>query len=412
MAPTPTPSPSAATPDPTKMRPPIQAPTNSEFLQRAYAALDCSKPENYQGGTPDKPEEWLVTCSKDGSAKYLLEPAFIRGTQVSDAQAQLPQNGAGGWQVNLTFDTEGAKALADVSTRLVPLQPPKNQFGIILDGLVVSSPYFQEPILGGTASINGNFTNQQAKDLANVLKYGALPVNLQIAEITSVSPTLGADQLKAGLIAGALGLLLVVIYLLLYYRALGIVAVVSLMEAALLTYTVFVILGRTVGLALTLAGVAGAIVSIGITADSFVVYFERIRDDVRERKSLRVACETGWSKARNTLLAADFVSFLAAAILYFISIGNVRGFAFTLGLTTIVDVVVAFLFTRPIVALLARSKWFTRGGPLTGVSPERLGVEPSRELVEARAEKARRKQEKQTVSAGVGNGASSEGEGE
>ena len=394
------------------MRPPIQAPTNSEFLQRAYAALDCSKPENYQGGTPDKPEEWLVTCSKDGSAKYLLEPAFIRGTQVSDAQAQLPQNGAGGWQVNLTFDTEGAKALADVSTRLVPLQPPKNQFGIVLDGLVVSSPYFQEPILGGTASINGNFTNQQAKDLANVLKYGALPVNLQIAEITSVSPTLGADQLKAGLIAGALGLLLVVIYLLLYYRALGIVAVVSLMEAALLTYTVFVILGRTVGLALTLAGVAGAIVSIGITADSFVVYFERIRDDVRERKSLRVACETGWSKARNTLLAADFVSFLAAAILYFISIGNVRGFAFTLGLTTIVDVVVAFLFTRPIVALLARSKWFTRGGPLTGVSPERLGVEPSRELVEARAEKARRKHEKQTVSAGVGNDASSEGEGE
>jgi len=410
--PTPTPSPSAAAPDPTKMRPPIQAPTNSKFLQRAYAALDCSKPENYQGGTPDKPEEWLVTCSKDGSAKYLLEPAFIRGTQVSDAQAQLPQNGAGGWQVNLTFDTDGAKALADVSTRLVPLQPPKNQFGIILDGLVVSSPYFQEPILGGTASINGNFTNQQAKDLANVLKYGALPVNLQIAEITSVSPTLGADQLKAGLIAGALGLLLVVIYLLLYYRALGIVAVVSLMEAALLTYTVFVILGRTVGLALTLAGVAGAIVSIGITADSFVVYFERIRDDVRERKSLRVACETGWSKARNTLLAADFVSFLAAAILYFISVGNVRGFAFTLGLTTVIDVVVAFLFTRPIVALLARSKWFTRGGPLTGVSPERLGVEPSRELKEARAERARRKHKEEPVTAGVGSGTSSEGESE
>jgi protein-export membrane protein SecD len=154
---------------------------------------------------PTSQKNGFVTCSKDGSAKYLLEPAFIRGTQVSDAQAQLPQNGAGGWQVNLTFDTDGAKALADVSTRLVPLQPPKNQFGIILDGLVVSSPYFQEPILGGTASINGNFTNQQAKDLANVLKYGALPVNLQIAEITSVSPTLGADQLKAGLIAGAPG---------------------------------------------------------------------------------------------------------------------------------------------------------------------------------------------------------------
>lgn len=414
-APTPTPSPAAA---PDVVRPPIQSATNNEALQQAFVALDCSIPDNYKGGTPDKPEEWLVTCSKDGSAKYLLEPAFIRGTQVSDAQAQLPQNGAGGWQVNLTFDTDGAKALADVSTRLVPLSPPKNQFGIVLDGLVVSSPYFQEPILGGTASINGNFTNEQAKELANVLKYGALPVNLQIAEITSVSPTLGADQLRAGLIAGAIGLFLVVIYLLLYYRALGIVAVASLVEAALLTYTIFVILGRTVGLALTLAGVAGAIVSIGITADSFVVYFERIRDDVRDRKSLRVACETGWSKARNTLLAADFVSFLAAAILYVISVGNVRGFAFVLGLTTVIDVVVAFLFTRPIVTLLARSPWFIRGGPMTGVSPERLGVEPSRELLAARAAKSesktdkrdKRDDEKEPAVAGFGARKSTEGE--
>ncbi len=403
--PTPTPAPSADV-----VRPPIQSPTNNEALQRAFVALDCSIPANYQGGTPDKPEEWLVTCSKDGSAKYLLEPAFIRGTQVTDAQAQLPQNGAGGWQVNLTFDTDGAKTLADVSTRLVPLSPPQNQFGIVLDGLVVSSPFFQEPILGGTASINGNFTIEQAKELANVLKYGALPVNLQIAEITSVSPTLGADQLRAGLIAGALGLVLVVIYLLLYYRALGVVAVVSLVEAALLTYVIFVILGRTVGLALTLAGIAGAIVSIGITADSFVIYFERIRDDVRERKSLRAACETGWSKARNTLLAADFVSFLAAAILYIISVGNVRGFAFALGLTTVIDVAVAFLFTRPIVTLLARSPWFTRGGPMTGVSPERLGVEPSRELLEARAAKGRRKAEKSTSDNSTSDNDASDGE--
>ncbi len=401
----PTPAPSADV-----VRPPIQSPTNNEALQRAFIALDCSIPANYQGGTPDKPEEWLVTCSKDGSAKYLLEPAFIRGTQVTDAQAQLPQNGAGGWQVNLTFDTDGAKTLADVSTRLVPLSPPQNQFGIVLDGLVVSSPFFQEPILGGTASINGNFTIEQAKELANVLKYGALPVNLQIAEITSVSPTLGADQLRAGLIAGALGLVLVVIYLLLYYRALGIVAVVSLVEAALLTYVIFVILGRTVGLALTLAGIAGAIVAVGITADSFVIYFERIRDDVRERKSLRVACETGWSKARNTLLAADFVSFLAAAILYIISVGNVRGFAFALGLTTVIDVVVAFLFTRPIVTLLARSPWFIRGGQMTGMSPERLGVEPSRELLEARAAKGRRKAEESTSDNSTSDNDASDGE--
>lgn len=368
-------------------KPPIQESTNSPALQQAYAALDCTKPENFQGGTPDNPELWLVTCAKDGSAKYLLEPAFIRGTQVTDAQAQLPQSGGGGWQVNLTFDGDGAKQLADVSTRLVKLPAPQNQFGIVLDGLVQSSPFFQEPILGGTASISGTFTNQQAKELANVLKYGALPVNLTIAEVTSVSPTLGADQLKAGLLAGALGLLLVVIYLMVYYRALGIVAVASLAVAALMTFEVFVILSRTAGLSLTLAGVAGAIVAIGITADSFVVYFERIRDDVRERKSLRVACETGWTKARNTLLAADFVSLLAAAILYFISIGNVRGFAFVLGLTTVIDVVVAFMFTRPIVALLARNAWFTRGGKLTGISPERLGVQPSREVLAARAAK-------------------------
>ncbi len=389
--PTPTPSP---TTDPSEVRPPIQSPTNNSFLQQAFQALDCSKPENIQGGTPDKVDEWLVTCSSDGSAKYLLEPAFIRGTQVTDAQAQLPEQGAGGWQVNLTFDTEGAKALADVSTRIVNLPPPQNQFGIVLDGLVQSSPFFQEPILGGTASISGNFTNTEAKDLANVLKFGALPVNLTVAEVTSVSPTLGADQLRAGLLAGGLGLLLVAVYLLFYYRVLGLVAVTSLLVAALLTYDVFVILSRTVGLALTLAGVAGAIVAIGITADSFVVYFERIRDDVREGKSLRVACETGWSKARNTLLAADFVSLLAAAILYFISIGNVRGFAFVLGLTTILDVAVAFMFTRPLVAILARNQWFTRGGPLTGVSPERLGVEPGRELLEARATHAKKKQMK------------------
>lgn len=418
--PTPTPSPTASpAPDPKTVHPPIQAAENNAFLQQAFAALDCSLPENHQGGTPDNPDQWLVTCSKDGSAKYLLEPAFIRGTQISDASAGLPQSGAGGWQVNLTFNAEGAKQLADVSTRLQPLSPPKNQFGIILDGLVVSSPYFSEPILGGQAQINGNFTSQQAQDLANVLKYGALPVNLQIAEVTTVSPTLGTDQLHAGLIAGGIGLILVMLYLLLYYRALGIVAMASLVVAAVVTFEIFVILGRTVGLALTLAGVAGAIVAIGITADSFIVYFERIRDDIRERKSLRVACETGWAKARNTLLAADFVSFLAAVILYFISVGNVRGFAFVLGLTTLIDVAVAFMFTRPIVALLARSNWFTRGGALTGISPERLGVAPSRELLLARAAKGQRKQEKQEAHAerkaekkelaAVGAGASSSG---
>ena len=191
-----------------------------------------------------------------------------------------------------------------------------------------------------------------------------------------VSPTLGSDQLQAGLIAGALGLLLVALYLLLYYRALGMVAVFSLVLAAVITYATFVLLGRTIGLALTLAGVAGAIVAIGITADSFVVYFERIRDEIREGRSLRSAADTGWARARNTILAADFVSLLAAVILYLVSVGNVRGFAFVLGLTTIIDVVVAFMFTRPMVTLLSRGKWFNSGNALTGVSPKRLGVAP------------------------------------
>lgn len=387
----PTPKPSAKKAEPEAMHPPIQAPTNSPALQAAYAKLDCSDPANLQGGTPDNPEEWLVTCSRDGSAKYLLQPAFIRGTQITDAQAQLPTQGAGGWQVTLSFNSEGADQLAEASRSLYRKAPPQNQFAIVLDGLVQSAPYFQEPILGGNAQITGNFTNQEAKDLANVLKYGALPVNLTVAEVTSVSPTLGLDQLRAGLIAGALGLALVFLYLLIYYRALGLVAIASLFVAALMTYEILVILSNTLGAALTLAGVAGAIVSIGVTADSFVVYFERIRDDVREGRSLRVACESGWSKARNTLLAADFVAILAAGILYFISIGNVRGFAFMLGLTTIVDVIVAFMFTRPVVALIARNRWFNRGGKLTGLSPERLGVEPNEDVLAARAAKGRKK---------------------
>lgn len=396
--PTPTPKPTAS-PKPNEAKlPPIQSPTNNAALQQAFVDLDCSNPANRQGGTPDDPSQWIVTCSNDGTAKYLLEPAFIKGTQVSGASAELPQNGAGGWQVNLTFDASGAKALADVSTKLYQQPPPTNQFAIVLDGLVQSSPYFQEPILGGTASINGNFTAQGARDLSNILKYGALPVNLTVAEVTSVSPTLGADQLKAGLLAGGVGLLLVVFYLLAYYRALGVVAVVSLIVAAFITYSLFVILGRTLGLALTLAGIAGAIVAIGITADSFVVYFERIRDEVRDGRSLRVACELGWTRARNTLLAADFVSLLAAAILYFISIGNVRGFAFVLGVTTIIDVVVAFMFTRPVVALLAKTSWFAHGGRMTGMSPARLGVKP----VDPEPATSSRQRRKAAVPAGGG----------
>lgn len=395
--PAPSPSPSASgSPAPDTQHPPIQSPDNNAALQAAFAGLNCADPVNTKGGTPDKPEQWLVTCQKAGLAKYLLEPAFIQGTQITDAQAQLPQQGGGGWQVTLTFDAEGTKALADVSSKLVGKTPPQNQFAIVLDGLVQSSPYFSEAILGGQAQINGNFTAQEAQDLANVLRYGALPVQLTVAEVTSISPTLGSDQLKAGLLAGGIGLALVMLYLLFYYRALGVVAIVSLFVSAYITYCLFVIMGRTIGLALTLAGVAGAIVAIGITADSFVVYFERIRDEVRDGRSLRVAVEQGWHRARNTILAADFVSLLAAGILYYVTIGNVRGFAFVLGITTLIDILVAFMFTKPLVTLLASTKWFASGGSLTGMSMKRIGVNVTDVSLKSKAEK----KSKQPVAAG------------
>ncbi len=384
-------------PDGSEGTPIVQAAEITEAFQTQVLALDCTNPANLAGGSPDNPNEYLGTCDESGLAKYILEPAFIRGTNVEDAQAQLPQQGVGSWVVTLAFDSEGASQLAEVSTRLAPLPPPQNQFAIVLDGVVVSAPSFEEPILGGSAQISGTFTLETAQDLANILKFGALPLNLDVQAVDSVSPTLGSDQLRAGILAGILGLILVAVYLLAYYRALGIVAVLSLGIAGVITYSAFVLLGRSqVELTLTLAGIAGAIVAIGITADSFVVYFERLRDELRDGKSLRQAADAGWLRARRTLLAADFVSLLAAGVLYWLSVGNVKGFAFALGLTTVVDVIVAFLFTRPLVAIMCRSKWMARGSMLTGVSPERLGV---RSLEGNRREKGMPRRTRETVAA-------------
>lgn len=357
---------------------PIQADDNTPEFDEQVRALDCTDPVNFAGGTPDNPELWLGACDQNGAGKYVMQPAFIKGTNVTDANAALPQGGVG-WVVSLEFDSEGAGALATASTELSALPEcgtgatPCNAFAIVLDGVVVSAPRFNEAILGGQAQIEGDFTAQEARDLANVLKYGALPVTLEPVDITTISPTVGNDQLEAGLIAGAIGLILVVLYLLFYYRVLGVVAGLSLVVAGVLVYTVFVVLSKTIGLTLTLAGIAGAIVAIGITADSFIVYFERIRDEIRDGKSLRVASETGWIRARRTLLAADFVSILAAAVLYLLSVGSVRGFAFVLGLTTLIDVLIAFWFTRPVVVLLARTKFMQNGSKWTGLDPDRLG---------------------------------------
>ena len=356
-------------PQPTEL--PIQAATADELFDQ-YLSLNCLSPGLLQGGRADDPTKYMLTCSKEGFEKFVLAPAFITGDQVADSQATLPQQGAGGWMVTLDFDSAGATKLSEASNSLSRLPSPQNRFGIVLDGLVVSAPFFSEPILGGKAQIEGSFKAEEAQQLSQVLRYGALPVTLNIAESTSISPTLGQDQLSAGLLAGAIGLGLVVLYLIIYYRALGFVAVFSLIVAAAFLWLYIVALGRTIGFTLTLAGIAGAIVAIGITADSFVVYFERIRDEIRDGKSLRVATELAWVRARRTLLAADFVSLLAAFVLYSLSVGSVRGFAFTLGLTTLIDVFVAFWFTHPLVTYFGKSKWAETGGILTGVSRKRL----------------------------------------
>jgi len=299
----------------------------------------------------------------------------VDGSNVTDANAGIPPQGLG-WAVNLSFDSKGTKDFAVTTQQLAGQQgqPPLDQFAIVLDGVVISAPSVNEPILGGKAEITGQFTQADAADLANVLKYGALPLSFDIGERQTVSPTLGGEQLRAGLIAGALGLALVVLYLLLYYRALALVAVLSLVIAGAMVYATVVLLGETLGFTLTLAGVAGLIVSIGITADSFIVYFERIRDEVRDGRSMRVALEAGWARAKRTIVSADVISLIAAVVLYVLSIGGVRGFAFTLGLTTIIDLLVVFLFTKPLITVLSRTKFFSSGSPWSGLSPERLGA--------------------------------------
>jgi preprotein translocase subunit SecD len=375
VSPSPSQSAPSAEPSPTatvaQPKLPVQAADNNADFQERSARLDCTLAES-RAGTQDDQDLWLSTCDRDGFVKYVLKPAFIKGTQITNAKAQLdPQTNK--WSVSLSFDSAGSAKLAQISTEIYDNPSPQNQFAIVLDSIVYSAPEFLEPIGGGQA-ITGDFTSVEASDLANVLKFGSLPISLEVGQVTSVTPTVGSNYLHAGLLAGAIGLVLVALYLIAYYRALGFVAVASLLVAAFISYCLFVIFGRQLGFTLTLAGVAGAIVAIGITADSFIVYFERIRDEVREGRTLRVAADAGWLRARRTLLAADFVSFLGALVLYVLSIGSVRGFAFTLGVTTVVDVVVAFLYTRPVVAILAGTRWFQGGSKWTGVDPERLGI--------------------------------------
>lgn len=345
----------------------------SAEVNAKFAALDCTNPANLQGTGADAPTDVIVACSRTGASKYILAPAEVLGRQVSKAAAGIDQQGASAWYVLLTFNGEGTKAFGALTARVTTLASPQNQVAIVLDGLVVSAPSINEAIPSGNAQITGSFTQLEAQDLANVLKYGALPLAFDRGEVQQVSPTLGADQLQAGLLAGALGLLLVFIFSLLYYRALGLVTVGSLTVAGVILYLLFLVLGKAIGFTLTLAGIAGAIVAIGVTADSFIVFFERIRDEAREGRSLRSAVESGWTRARHTIIVADMVSILAAVLLYFFAVGGVRGFAFTLGLTTLIDLLVVFIFTKPIVTVIAKSNFFASGHPLSGFSAKSIG---------------------------------------
>ncbi|WP_405689220.1 protein translocase subunit SecD [Streptomyces sp. NBC_00057] len=344
-------------------------------LQKQFAELDCSsKASRAKAALGAKPTDMVVACSSEGDAKYVLGPAEVSGTEVENAKAGFDQQ-RGMWIVNMEFSKKGSKQFQTITQKLSAQQPPQNQFAIALDGEVVSAPQVNTT-LSGSAEISGSFTQQSAEDLANVLSYGALPLSFKEASVTSVTAALGGEQLQAGLIAGAIGLALVVIYLVAYYRGLALIALLSLMVSGILTYTIMSLLGPAIGFALNLPAVCGAIVAIGITADSFIVYFERIRDEIREGRTLRPAVERAWPRARRTILVSDFVSFLAAAVLFVVTVGKVQGFAFTLGLTTLLDVVVVFLFTKPVMTLMARTKFFSSGHPWSGLDPKRLGAKP------------------------------------
>ncbi|WP_171141461.1 protein translocase subunit SecD [Streptomyces sp. S3(2020)] len=378
----PTPSGSASASASASASPSASASTGTSAdakLQAAYTALDCSKQaQRNKAGDGVKPEDSTVGCGEINGVwyKYLLGPAAVAGTEVDKAQAIYDTQTAAGWQVTMDFNKSGAKKFADITGQLAQNTLPQNEFGIVLDGQVVSSPTVSQSITGGQAQISGSFTQEEAQSLANMLSYGALPLSFQEQSVTTVTAALGTDQLHAGLLAGAIGLALVILYLVFYYRGLSLVAIASLLVSGILTYVLMALLGPAIGFALNLPAVCGAIVAIGITADSFIVYFERIRDEIREGRSLRPAVERAWPRARRTILVSDFVSFLAAAVLFIVTVGKVQGFAFTLGLTTVLDVVVVFFFTKPLMTLLARRPFFSSGNKWSGLDPKSLGAQP------------------------------------
>lgn len=344
-------------------------------LQQKFTTFQCSDIDTTTVAPADQP---LITCEEDGSVKYILGPVEVSGEDISDASngQVTTQSGAttGEWAVNIVFNKKGTAAFADVTTRLNGLTGAQNQFAIVLDGKVISAPRTNAVITDGKPQITGSFDQETSKALADQLKFGALPISFTVQSQDTISATLGSSQLQGGLIAGLIGLILVVLYSLVQYRLLGLVTVASLVVAAVVTYFVITLLSWREGYRLSLAGVAGLIVSIGITADSFIVYFERVRDELRDGRGLVSSVESGWRRAIRTIVASDTVNFLAAAVLFVLAVGNVRGFALTLGLTTLVDLLVVAMFTHPMLQLLARTKFFGEGHKLSGLDPRALGA--------------------------------------
>lgn len=375
-------------------------------LAAEFEAYDCPAVLGDPNREPLPQDEAAIVCDPNQGVKYIVGPVEVPGTDIADADYGLVNTATGvstnQWAVNLTFNNDGSDAFREVTQRLTPFQEgdPRKQFAIVLDGSVVSAPQSQAVITDGRAQISGNFTEESAAALAEQLKYGALPISFTIESEQQISATLGADQLRLGLIAGLIGLALVAVYSFFQYRVLGLVTMASLVVAGVLTYLAIVLLGWSDNYRLSLAGIAGLIVAIGLTADSFIVYFERIKDELRAGRSLPEAVEYGWSRAKRTITASKAVNLLAAVVLYFVAVGNVRGFAFTLGLTAVADLVVVFMFTHPVMQMLAHTRFFGGGHKLSGLDTSLLGVEPLYKGAgqlrqfrpEARAERTRRNQ--------------------
>ncbi len=366
------------TPDPALPVTPSTEPTNgsdpswlTEGLLAQFQAYDCADDANDPANAPaDAP---LITCDQQRTAKFILGPVELDGSSISDATNGLEQQ-TGRWAVNITFDQNGTEVFGQISQRLYSQQPPLNQFAFVLDGDVLSAPSMDAVILTGKPSITGSFDQESSKALADQLKFGALPLSFEVQSTNTISATLGSQQLQIGLIAGLIGLALVAIYSLIVYRALGTVIIASLVVMAVLTYAALSILAWRMGFRLSLAGVAGLIVTIGFTADSFIVYFERIRDELRDGKSITGAVEDGWARAKRTIYISKSINILAAVVLYILADATVKGFAFTLGLTTAIDILIFVLFTHPVLQLLVRTRFFGSGNKLSGLDPAALGA--------------------------------------